>query len=107
MRLVLQPMMATLFAVRDGIKDAHDGRPPYLWTIFTHAEHRRELLDEGWKAIAKIFILAVVLDVIYQFIVFRWFYPAETLNVGLLLAVVPYALLRGPVNRLTRARRLQ
>ena len=50
----------------------------------------------------KIFILAVVLDVLYQLMVFRWVYPLELLSVALALAVVPYAALRGPVNRLAR-----
>jgi hypothetical protein len=59
-------------------------------------------LTEGWKAVGKIFILAVILDLIYQLIVFRRIYPVETLDVAFILAVVPYALLRGPFNRLSR-----
>ena len=57
---------------------------------------------EGWKAIAKIFVLAVILDVAYALIVFRRIYPFETLDVACLLAVIPYALLRGPINRLAQ-----
>jgi hypothetical protein len=101
-RFYLQPAMAILFAVRDGLKDAHEGRPAYLWSIFTHPEQRRELIADGWKSIGKIFVLAVVLDVVYQLIVLRWIYPFETVDVALLLAVVPYVLLRGPVNRIAR-----
>jgi hypothetical protein len=48
----------------------------------------------------KVFILAVVIDVIYQWIVFRWIYPGEALIVAPLLAFIPYLLLRGPVRRL-------
>ena len=54
----------------------------------------------GWKSVSKIFILAVVLDVIYQVIVYHWFYPFETVLVAVLLALVPYLLIRGPVNRI-------
>jgi hypothetical protein len=39
-----------------------------------------------------------------QFKVFRWFYPSQALLVALFLAVVPYLLLRGPANRITRSR---
>lgn len=102
LRLYLQPSMAILFAARDGVKDAHAGRPPYLWTVFSHPEERRRLLIEGWKAIAKIFVFAIILDVVYGLIVFRRIYPIETIDVAFILAVIPYVLVRGPVNRLAR-----
>ena len=59
----------------------------------------------GWKRFGKIFILAVVLDVIYQIKVNHRWYPGETLAVALLLAVLPYVVVRGPVNRLVSWRR--
>lgn len=101
-RIILQPLMASLLAVRAGLRDARDERPPYLWTILTDATQRVLLLREGWKAIARVFVLAIVMDVIYQLIVQRWIYPGETLIVAVALAVIPYLLLRGPVNRLAR-----
>src|SRR5262245_30129658 len=33
-RLILQPIMATILAIRDGLKDTRAGRPLYTWTIF-------------------------------------------------------------------------
>jgi lauroyl/myristoyl acyltransferase len=42
------------------------------------------------------------MDLIYQVIVLRWFYPLEALIVALVLAFLPYILLRGPVNRIAR-----
>jgi hypothetical protein len=102
-RLILQPTMATLMAIRDGVRDARQGRPPYFWALTHDAEHRREWLQKGWKSIAKIFILAFVLDVVYQWIQLRWFYPGEALVVAVLLAIVPYLLVRGPVNMLARS----
>lgn len=53
---------------------------------------------------AKVFIIAFVIDAIYQYIVLRWFYPGEALIVAFVLAVVPYVLIRGPVNRLAQTR---
>ena len=102
-RLILQPLMATLLAVRAGLKDAREDRPPYLWTLITEPTLRRDLLREGWGSIARVFILAVVMDLIYEWVVGRWFYPLETLIVAVVLAVVPYALIRGPVNRIARS----
>jgi hypothetical protein len=101
-RFIMQPLMAITFAVIDGIKDAKMGRPAYFWTMVKNPEERRELLKIGWKRIGKIFILAVILDVIYQIKVYRWFYPGETLTVAILLAVVPYLLVRGPIDRLAQ-----
>jgi hypothetical protein len=102
-RFFFQPGMAIIFAIRDGLRDAREGRPPYFWSLFTEPTLRRELVRTGWKSVSKIFILAIVLDVIYQVIVFHWFYPFETLLVAVLLALIPYLLIRGPVNRLKRS----
>jgi hypothetical protein len=99
-RIVLQPLMASLLAFRAGWKDAQTGRPPYFWTILTDPSQRADLLHEGWKSVARVFVLAIVMDVIYQLIVLQWVYPLELILVAILLAVVPYLLIRGPVNRI-------
>lgn len=100
-RLVLQPLMAVIFAIKDGMKDAHEGRVPYFWAMFTDPGHRREMMRNGWKSVGKIFILALILDAVYQLMVLRWFYPGEAVVVAFILAIVPYVVLRGPVNRFT------
>ncbi len=101
-RIFLQPAGAILYAVRDGVKDAREGRPAYFWAIFTDPSERSRLLHEGWKAVTRIIILGVVMDVLYQLIVFRWIYPTELIIIVLLLAFVPYLLARGPVTRIAR-----
>jgi hypothetical protein len=106
-RIILQPLMAGLLAVRAGLKDAREGRPPYFWTILTDSSQRADLIRQGWKSVARVFVLAIVMDVIYQLIVLRWIYPGETLIVAIALAVFPYLLLRGPINRLVRRFRRQ
>jgi hypothetical protein len=52
--------------------------------------------------VGKVFILAVVLDTIYQYLEFRWFYPGEALAVAFSLAILPYLLIRGAVTHLVR-----
>ena len=107
-RLFVQPLMAILFAIRDGSRDAREGRGAYLWSFVTDPEQRRYLLESGWKGISKVFVLAFVLDVVYQLMVSRGLKPLQALLTAIVLAVIPYALLRGPVNRvlgLTRGRR--
>jgi hypothetical protein len=44
------------------------------------------------------------MDVIYQIIAFRMFYPVEALILAILLAFVPYLLIRGLVVRVWHAR---
>jgi hypothetical protein len=105
LRLVLQPIMAAILATKDGLHDARRGDPPFFWAILTSPGHRRELLADGWKSSTKIFTVAVILDAVYQFIALRWFYPTEALLVATILAIVPYLLIRGPVNRLARSTR--
>jgi len=102
-RFLLQPTMATIFAIRDGLKDAKKGRPPYFYSVFTDAEHRRARLSEGWRAVVKVFILAMILDALFQLIVFKWIYPVEVVFIALLLAFLPYLLARGPINRIARS----
>jgi hypothetical protein len=42
------------------------------------------------------------MDVIYQVIFLKTFYPVESLIIALVLAYVPYVLLRGPTARIAR-----
>jgi len=101
-RLVLQPLMAAFFAVRSGLADARVGKPPYFWGLLSDRGQREDMLKNGWKSIGRVFILAIVLDVVYQIIVRRFVYPGETLIVAFILAIVPYLILRGLVTRLAR-----
>jgi hypothetical protein len=101
-RLVLQPCMAAFFAVRAGLADAKAGKSPYFWCLLSDPANRAEMLKDGWKSIGRVFILAVVLDVIYQIIVRRFVYPGETIVVAIVLALIPYLILRGIVTRVAR-----
>ena len=99
-RVLLQPTMSTLFAVRDGLRDARARQPPFLWTILGSSDDRRRLIRDGLLAIGKLILMALVVDFVYQLVVFRRLYPVEAIDVAFLLAVVPYFVIRGPVNRL-------
>jgi hypothetical protein len=100
LRLLLQPAIATYFAVRSGLKDARSGRPAYLWKVFTNPAYRYELLHHGWKDVRTVFLMAVLLDSVYQGIEFHWIYLGQAVLVAIILAIVPYVLIRGPVNRI-------
>jgi hypothetical protein len=101
-RLLLQPIMASIFAIASGLKDAKAGKPPYFWGLLTDPAHRRDMVEDGWKSVGKVFVLALILDVVYQIIVQRFVYPGEAIVVAFVLAIVPYLILRGLITRLTR-----
>jgi hypothetical protein len=101
-RLLLQPAIAIFFATRAGLRDARENRAPYFWALIYDPTHRREMLHQGWRDVGKIFVIAVILDFIYQLLVVRWLYPGETLIVAIVLALIPYLLVRGLVTRIAR-----
>jgi hypothetical protein len=71
LRFILQPVMATLLAIRSGLKDAKAGKPPYTWSLIFHPHEpsrRREMIKDGWQSISKLCFAALALDLIYQFI---------------------------------------
>jgi hypothetical protein len=103
-RVIVQPLVAAFLAFRAGRRDALDGKPLFFWALVGDPEHRRERLREAWKHVGKVFVAAVVVDVVYQVIVVHKVYPSEALLVGLILAVVPYLVFRGIVNRMLRNR---
>jgi hypothetical protein len=104
-RLVLQPLSAALIALRSGLRDARSGRPAYGWAVVSNPVERRELLKEGWRELSRVFIIAVIVDLIYELVVFGEIYPGQSLIVATVLALLPYPLLRGVVNRIIRRRR--
>jgi hypothetical protein len=101
-RLVLQPAMAAFFAIRSGLADARAGKSPYFWTLLSDPADRGDMIRDGWKSVGKVFILALVLDAVYQWIVLHFVYPGEMIIVAFVLAILPYLILRGLVTRLAR-----
>jgi hypothetical protein len=101
-RIVLQPIMATLLAIRSGLKDAKSGAPPYFWSLLFTPGHRMEMIKDGWKSVGRLFFLAVALDLIYQAIVQSSIRPRAAIFVAIVLAIVPYLLLRGIITRIAR-----
>jgi len=104
-RFVLQPLMASALAIRDGRRDAKAGRVPFGWALLTHAGHRRDLLVSAWRSVGSVMIIAALVDIVFQFMVLGGFRPGAGMTAALLLAVLPYCLIRGPVNRLVARRR--
>ena len=101
-RFIFQPLMATILGVVDGVRDARAGNPAYFWAVLSTPKSRGELVKKGWRSVGKVFILAIILDSVYQMEVHSTIYGGELLIVAVALAIVPYLIVRGPVNRIVR-----
>jgi hypothetical protein len=101
-RFFLQPTMAAIAAWRDGVNDARTGRSPFFVGALTDPAQRTIRLNEALVATARIILLGLVMDGIYQAIEFNYFHPAEAVIIALALAFVPYLVLRGLIARAAR-----
>ena len=109
-RLFLQPLVATILAIRAGWTEAWAGWPIFFWTLVREPAQARTVLRNMWAFVGKVFFVAVALDVVYQVIVLQWIYPVQTLIVATMLALVPCILVRAIGNRIVtviRQRRLR
>lgn len=103
-RLILQPLMVIIYAFFSGWKDARAGNTPYFQELVTDPDARLAMIRDAWQHIGKIFILAILLDVVFQIIVLRYVYVGEAVIVAFTLAIVPYLIFRGLITRLVRRR---
>lgn len=101
-RFFVMPTVVTLIAIRAGLKDARESRPAFLWDVLFNPTQRRRRLLAGWKHVARVFLVAMVLDTIYQVMVLQTFYVMQALIVAVACAILPYVLFRGPTTRLAR-----
>jgi drug/metabolite transporter (DMT)-like permease len=101
-RFILQPSMAEIAAFLRVRRDARAGRSPYLWRVISSPKECIEWLREGLNATARIILLGLIMDAIYQVIVFKRFYPVEAVIIAVLLGFVPYVILRGVFTPILR-----
>jgi hypothetical protein len=100
LRFILQPVIAILLGMRGGLADARAGNPPYLYGLLFHAGRRRELMQSGVAAISTLLAMGIILDVVFQFVLYRAVHPGAALVVGPILICVPYSVSRALTNRL-------
>src|SRR5438477_12740315 len=53
LRFIIQPTLASIIALRAGLKDANAGRPAYLWAVFTNSDYRKIFLHGGLKTSSR------------------------------------------------------
>lgn len=102
LRFYLQPAIGLIAALRAALRDVKEGHSAFLWRAFKNPAERRVLLREGWKDVRITCLISAILDIVYQLIAHRFIYPLELIFTVTLLALLPYFLLRGPINRIVR-----
>jgi hypothetical protein len=102
LRFILQPTLAILLGVRGGLADAKAGDPPYLAGLIFAAGRRKEMLRTGVAAVRTLLAMGIVLDVVFQLVIYRSVHPGAALLIGPILICLPYSASRALTNRLTR-----
>jgi hypothetical protein len=102
LRFYLQPTLALVAALKDGIKDVRSGHKAFFWTALRDPTQRSGRLREGLASTSQMALIGLAMDLIYQFRVFDRFHPVEAVMMVLLLAVIPYFVLRWIVERVAR-----
>ena len=104
-RFVLQPLIATILGIRNGLADARVGRPPYLWALLFHRNLRGEMMRGGFATVANLVLMGILMDSIFQWVLLGSSYPGAALVVGPVLIVAPYSMARALSNRFASLRR--
>lgn len=103
LRFILQPVIAIVLGIRGGLADAKAGNPPYLLGLLLGAGRRVELLRTGAEAIGTLIAMGIILDVVFQLVLYQSVHPGAALVVGPILICLPYAASRALATRVMRA----
>jgi hypothetical protein len=106
-RFVMQPLMAIILGILNGVADARAGRPPYLYGVLFHRHVRRDLLRSGFSTVVNLLLMGILLDAVFQRIIFGVAHPFAALVIGPILVVMPYGIARALSNRLARLAKKQ
>src|SRR5262249_2957777 len=101
-RFFLQPTMAAIAALHDGVKDAREGHKSFFWRAWRHPSEQNGRLPGGLISPARIMLPGVRMDVVFPFKELDEFYPAEAVVIALLLAVIPYFVFRWIIEGIAR-----
>jgi hypothetical protein len=102
LRLILQPLVATVVGLRLGITDVKLGKDPFLLRLAFKTKNRRALLKEAAQKLVLPFALAILIDGVLQYLTLGYVRPFAALFMGIVLIWIPYALARSIGNRLYR-----
>jgi hypothetical protein len=101
-RFLMQPAVAIFFALRAGIRDAQENKPTFLGCALSNPGSWRARMRLSWKDVGTVFVVALILDSIYQIVVQGGIFTLELLITATALALVPYMIFRDLVARVAK-----
>jgi hypothetical protein len=101
-RFLLQPALAIALAIRDGVRDAKQGKPPFLVWLIAHRVSWAERLWLLIRHLALPLCLAVGMSFAFQIDIQGRFRPVPALGFAIFLVLLPYILVRAASNRAAR-----
>jgi hypothetical protein len=101
-RILMQPAMAIFFAIHAGVKDAQHNNPTFLGCAISNPASWRARIRLSWKDVGTVFLVALILDAIYQIVTHSGVYLLELLITATALALAPYMVARDLVARIAR-----
>jgi hypothetical protein len=104
-RFILQPITASFLGIRGGLADAKTRNPAYLFNLLRHATRRKELVRSGAAALSTLLAMGIIMDVVFQLVLYRAVHPGAALLIGPIFICLPYALSRTLTASLARGLR--
>jgi len=101
----VQPLVAIILGIRDGIMDAKAGTPPFIYDVLFKPENRKKHLKSALHSLLKPIIIGIILDAIAQYLIFEHVRVLGAVIMGTCIMGIPYALARGLTNRFVSLRK--
>ena len=93
-RFVLQPVVAIVLGVRDGIRDGRQRTPPLLLDLLDHPQSCKPHLQQLLRRLLLPLTVAILLDGLVQFLLFGWVRVSGAVTAGTALMGLPYIVAR-------------
>jgi len=107
LRFIFQPLIGLLLGIRDGIRDANAGEPPFILDLISNREKRKAKLSSLLISLFKTILIAVVLDLIAQYFLFGQFRITSAVMIAIIILIVPYSMARAVTNRMVKKSRMK
>jgi hypothetical protein len=66
-RLILQPTVAVILGIKDGLMDAKAGAPPFVFDLLFHPKDHKRRLSTAFRRLLVPMIVGTVMDAIAQY----------------------------------------
>lgn len=97
-RFVLQPIVAIILGIRDGVRDAKAGTPPFLFDLFEKPKGRKRQIRKALRSLLVSLLIATFLDGVAQYLLFAHVRISGALTVGIMIMGLPYVIARAVTN---------